>query len=113
MELVEELTPRVGTRQLRHTMVKGIDTKHYKILTLQLYPSEPPPEFHNFEVNVQRVDEDGTYKELIVPYFRRFYKKDEALEHHEKLLTKLDETLELEAPPAPKKPVTKKPPAPK
>lgn len=81
-------------------MVRGRDGKCYKILTYRLYDRPPPPEFQNFELNVQLVQEDGGFQELFVPYFRRFFDQAKALEAHERLLAHFDDTLELEAPAA-------------
>lgn len=97
MESVRELDPR-APRQIRHTLVRGRDKKLYKVLTFQLYDRMPPPEFHNFEVNVQLVDDDEKFRELFVPYYRRYYSKEEALAHHGELLEKFDDLLQLEAP---------------
>jgi hypothetical protein len=97
MKVVEELRPRYD-RQLRNTLVQARNGTHYKILTHQLYDREPPAEFHNFEVNVQQVEPNGRFRELIVPYYRRYYVKEEALAHHQRLLESFDETLSIEEP---------------
>lgn len=97
MKVVEEVRPRYD-RQIKHTLIQARNGVYYKILTHQLYDRTPPSEFHNFEVNVQQVDEHGKYRELIVPYFRRYYSRDEALAHHQFLLEKFDETLAIEEP---------------
>jgi len=97
MEVLRELDPR-PPRQLRHTMVRGRDGRCYKVLTHQLYDRTPPPEFHNFEVNVQQVQENGGFKELNVPFYQRFYDKAKAMQAHDRLLEKFDDTLALEAP---------------
>jgi hypothetical protein len=99
MELIRELDPR-PPRQIRHTMVRGRDGNCYKVLTYRLYDRPPPPEFQNFELNVQLVQENGGYQELFVPYFRRFFDQAKALEAHDRLLESFDDTLELEAPAA-------------
>lgn len=95
MKVVREI-PSKYTRQLKHTLVQARNGKHYQILTHQLYDRTPPPEFHNFEVNVQEVNDQGKFRELIVPYYRRYYSKDEALAHHQFLLETFDETLAIE-----------------
>jgi hypothetical protein len=99
MKVVEELRPKYD-RQIRHTFIQARNGKYYKILTHQLYERTPPAEFHNFEVNVQEVDARGKYRELIVPYYRRYYSKDEALAHHQYLLENFDEALSIEEPKA-------------
>ena len=97
MKVVQELAPRYA-RQIRNTLIQARNGKYYKILSHQLYDREPAPEFHNFEVNVQEVDERGKFRELIVPYYRRYYSKEEALAHHQSLLETFDETLTIEEP---------------
>ncbi len=97
MKAIKELELK-HTRQLRHTFVQGRDGNYYKILTFQLYDMPPPSEFANYEVNVQLVDENGRFKELVVPYLKRFKIKDDALKLHDVLLKDFDNILKLEAP---------------
>ena len=94
MKILKE-EPLRNQRQFKHDFVQGRDGKFYKILTFQLYDAAPPPEFQNFEVNIQEVSAGGTFKELIVPHMKRFFTKQEALTHHEMLLVKMDDVLEL------------------
>lgn len=97
MKVIEELALKHG-RQLRHTMVQGRDEKYYKVYTFQLYENAPPAEFANFEVNVQEVEADGTFKILFQPLLKRFFVKAAALEEHQKLLDGFDDALKLEEP---------------
>lgn len=94
MKILEELD--LKTRQLRHTLVQGRNGKFFKVLTYQLYDATPPPEFHNFEVNVMECDARGRFRELNVPYYARFFSKEEALKHHEEVLANFDTLLQLE-----------------
>ena len=102
MKVIKELETK-NSRQLRHHFVQGRDSRFYKVLTFQLYDRQPPREFPNFEVNIQKVFENGSFKELVVPYLKRFFKKEEALIHHDSLLEKMDELLNLEEPKTHKK----------
>lgn len=95
MKVIEELALKHG-RQLRHTMVQGRDEKYYKVYTFQLYDTAPPAEFANFEVNVQEVEADGTYKVLFQPLLKRFFAKSAALAEHQKLLDGFDDALKIE-----------------
>ena len=97
MNIVEELKPEFG-RQLRHTWVTGRDRKNYKILTLQLYDAPPPPEFPNWEVNVEETDERGKRRVLVQPVLKRFFDRKLALEFHQKLLETFDDFLKLVEP---------------
>lgn len=97
MNLVEEIKPE-HPLQLRHTWVTGRDTKHYKVITVQLYETQPPPEFPNWEVNVQEVDERGKWRVLIQPVLKRFFDRRQALMFHQELLEKFDEALKLQEP---------------
>lgn len=101
MKVIEELALRHG-RQLRHTMVLARDEKHYKIYTFQLYDTEPPSEFPNFEVNVQECEADGTFRVLVQPFLKRFFRKGLALDMHQKLLDDFDEMLQIPEPKAAK-----------
>jgi len=95
MKVIEELALK-HARQLRHTLVQGRDGNHYRIYTFQLYDFEPPAEFANFEVNVQQCEPDGSFKVLIQPFLKRFFKKGLALDLHQQLLDGFDELLKLE-----------------
>ena len=95
MKVIEEL-PLGHKRQLRHTLVLGGDEKHYKIYTFQLYDTEPPAEFPNFEVNVQECDPDGTFKVLVQPFMKRFFKKGLAIDLHQQLLDNFDEMVKID-----------------
>jgi hypothetical protein len=95
MEVIKELEPS-HARQLRHTFVQGRDGNYYKILTFQLYEMAPPPEFANYEVNVQKVDKQGRFNELVVPFLKRFKVKEDALRLHDELLKEFDNILKLE-----------------
>ena len=77
--------------------MQGFDDQHYKIYTFQLYDTEPPAEFPNFEVNVQECDPDGTFKVLVQPFMERFFRKGLALDKHQNLLDNFDSLLKLEA----------------
>ncbi|MBI2932059.1 MAG: hypothetical protein HYY16_10455 [Planctomycetes bacterium] len=99
VRIIEELTPE-WQRVLRHTFVQGRDGKHYKIITFQLYEKTPPPEFPNWEVNVEEVDERGKRRVLVQPVLKRFFDKKFALDFHQRLLDGFDEALHL---PEPKK----------
>lgn len=94
MKIINEIPPR-HTRHLKHTFIQGRDGNYYKVLAFQLYDTTPLAEFANFEVNVQKVNSDGKFKELIVPYLKRFKKKDEALKHYEELINDFDSFLKL------------------
>ena len=110
MKIVEELKPEFS-RQLRHTWVLGRDGKNYKISTLQLYDMTPPPEFPNWEVNVEEVDGRGKRRVLIQPVLKRFFDKRLALDFHQKLLDEFDAFLKLPEPKEEHKPAPAKPAA--
>ncbi len=99
MKLIEELAPS-WERVLRHTYVEGRDGNRYKIITFQLYGPQPPPEFPNWEVNVEQTDERGARRVLVQPVLKRFFDKKLALDFHGKLLENFDTFLHL---PEPKK----------
>jgi hypothetical protein len=105
MKLLEELAPEFD-RQLKHTWVTGRDEKGYKVLTLQLYDRQPPPEFPNWEVSVVEVDERGKIRTLVQPLLKRFFDRKVALDFHQTLLETFDDFLKL---PEPKKEEHKKP----
>jgi hypothetical protein len=107
MQILEELAPEFD-RQLKHTWVKGRDEKGYKILTLQLYDRQPPPEFPNWEVSVVEVDERGKIRTLVQPMLKRFFDRGVALDFHKSLLETFDQALKIPEPP--KKDEHKKPP---
>lgn len=107
MKILEELAPDFD-RQLKHTWVKGRDEKGYKVLTLQLYDFQPPPEFPNWEVSVVEVDERGKIRTLVQPLLKRFFDRKVALDFHQTLLETFDEFLKI---PEPKKEEHKKPAA--
>jgi hypothetical protein len=88
--------------------VKGRDEKGYKILTLQLYDRQPPPEFPNWEVSVVEVDERGKIRTLVQPMLKRFFDRGVALDFHKSLLETFDQALKIPEPP--KKDEHKKPP---
>ena len=106
MKILHELTPEFD-RQLKHTWVKGRDEKDYKILTLQLYDRQPPPEFPNWEVSVVEVDERGKIRTLVQPMLKRFFDRKIALDFHQNLLETFDAALKIPEPP--KKEEHKKP----
>jgi hypothetical protein len=94
MKILEELAPEFD-RQLKHTWVQGRDEKGYKVLTLQLYDKQPPPEFANWEVSVVEVDDRGKIRTLVQPVLKRFFDKKVALDYHQRLLESFDDTLKL------------------
>ena len=94
MKLVEEMKAEFD-RQLRHTWVVGRDAQNYKILTLQLYDFTPPPEFPNWEVSVEQVDERGKRRVLVLPVLKRFFDKRLAIEFHQQLMESFDDFLKL------------------
>lgn len=96
-KILEEL-PAEWERVLRHTFVQGRDGKHYKIITFQLYDKTPPPEFPNWEVNVEETNEKGKRQVLVQPLLKRFFDRKVALDFHEKLLAEFDDTLKLQEP---------------
>ncbi len=106
MKLIEELSPS-WVRVLRHTYVQGRDGNHYKIITFQLYESQPPAEFPNWEVNVEQTDERGARRVLVQPVLKRFFDKKLALDFHSKLLEGFDEFLHLPEPKEEHKPAAK------
>ena len=97
MQILEELKPEFD-RQLRHTWLKGRDGKGYKVLTLQLYDRQPPPEFANWEVSVVEVDERGCIRTLVQPLLRRFFDRGIALDFHRMLLETFDTHFKLAEP---------------
>ena len=94
MKVLEDLAPEFD-RQLKHTWVQGRDEKGYKVLTLQLYDKQPPPEFANWEVSVVEVDERGKIRTLVQPILKRFFDRKVALDYHQSLLETFDDTLKL------------------
>ncbi len=99
MRIVEELVPVGRARQLRHTFVQGADGNHYKILTMRLYDFPTGPEFATHETSVTRVNELGARRDLVQPFLKRFFSEREALDFHQDLLERFDETLRLNPPP--------------
>jgi len=97
VKILEELKPE-WERVLRHTYVQGRDGKHYKVLTVQLYDKQPPPEFPNWEVNVEETDDRGKRRVLVQPVLKRFFDKKLALDFHGKLLETFDDFLHLVEP---------------
>lgn len=93
MRIIEELAPDGNARKLRHTFAQGADKNYYKILTFKLYDMEPGPEFAKFEVNVQRVNENGSFNALVVPHYKRFMTSKEALDYHQYLLDNFEKIL--------------------
>ena len=85
MKILEDLKPEFG-RQLKHTWVKGRDEKGYKVLTLQLYDRQAPPEFANWEVSVVEVDERGKIRTLVQPLLKRFFERTECCADGERRL---------------------------
>lgn len=98
MARVVEQIPPGNPRHLKHTLVQARDGRYFKILTYRLYERTPPAEFQNFEVNVMECDSRGKFRELNVPYFRRFFRAEDAIRFHDELLGKFDETLEIPEP---------------
>jgi hypothetical protein len=97
MRVIDEVKPE-WDRVLRHTFVQGRDTRHYKVVTFQLYDKQPPPEFPNWEVNVEETDDRGRRRVLIQPVLKRFFDKKIALDFHTKLLETFDDFLHLVEP---------------
>lgn len=97
VKILEEL-PASWERVLRHTLVQGRDGNHYKVISFQLYDKTPPPEFPNWEVNVEQVDERGQRRVLVQPVLKRFFDKKLALDFHAKLLENFDDFLHLVEP---------------
>lgn len=97
MQIVEELKPEFAL-QLRHTWVVGRDKKHYKVQTIQLYDFTPPPEFPNWEVSVEEVDERGKRRVLVLPVLKRFFDRKLADDFHQHLIETFDEFLHLPEP---------------
>ncbi len=97
MKIIEELKPEFAG-QLRHTWVQARDHNHYKVQTLQLYNFTPPPEFPNWEVSVEQVDERGKRRVLVLPVLKRFFDKRLAAEFHQRLLEEFDEFLKIPEP---------------
>lgn len=95
MQILRELDPVPGARQLRHTFVQGTDGKHYKVLTMRLYDFPVGPEFATHETSVEQVTPEGDRRVLVQPFLRRFFAEKEALAFHQELLEKFDETLRL------------------
>lgn len=85
-------------KKLKHTFVQGADGNYYKILTFKLYEIDTGPEFARYEVNIQQVDENTTFRKLIVPHFSRFMTAEEALAYHQKVLDNFDSILQLKSP---------------
>lgn len=102
MKLLQELPLVPRARQMRHTFVQGRDNNYYKILTFRLYDKTPPPEFPNWETNVEQVDERGARRVLVQPLMRRFFNKDEAVAFHQRLFDHFDEMMHLPEPEPPK-----------
>lgn len=84
-------------RQLRHTLVQGRDSRFYRVITFKLYDLEPAPEFHRFETNVQECEENGTFRVLVQPLLKRFYRQEHAVKFHAELLEHFDSVLNLQA----------------
>jgi len=97
VKILEELAPE-WAEVLRHTFVQGRDGKHYKIITFRLYPTTPPPEFPNWEVNVEETDERGKRRVLVQPVLKRFFDQKVALDFHAKLMDGFDDYLHLAEP---------------
>lgn len=96
-KILEEGKPE-WERVLRHTFVQGRDGKHYKVITFQLYDMAPPPEFPNWEVNVEETNDRGKRTVLVQPLLKRFFDRQVALDFHQKLLDSFDDTLKLQEP---------------
>jgi len=97
VRIIEECAPE-WERVLRHTFVEGRDGKHYKVITFQLYERTPPPEFPNWEVNVEETNERGKRTVLVQPLVKRFFDRKVALDFHQRLLDGFDEILKLPEP---------------
>lgn len=97
VNVVKELELK-NPRHARHTLVQGLDGKHYKVFTFQLYDMPPPKEFPTHEVSVHEVNADGSWSVLIQLYLKRFFDKAGALEDHERLLKEFDKVFGLKVP---------------
>ncbi len=95
MENLGELDPVARARQLRHTLVRGADGKHYKVLTFRLYDFAVAPEFATHETSVEAVNERGMRRSLVQPLLKRFFSEREALDFHRELLERFDDFLGL------------------
>lgn len=92
MRIIKELKSD-NSKKLKHTLVQATDEHFYKILTFKLYEIETGPEFSQYEVNIQQVEQDETFTKLVVPHFRRFMTKQEALDYHQEVLDKFEQLL--------------------
>ncbi len=104
MQILKEESP-VWTRQLRMTLVQGVDTKYYLVTSIKYYSFDVIDGRPNFEVNVTEVDAKGNFKVLVQPHRKTFVDREPAEKHHAFLLENFDSFLKLQAPPP-------KPPAP-
>lgn len=100
MQLIREETPR-WNRQLRQTLVQGVDTKYYLVTTIKYYSFDVVDGRPNYEVNVTEVDENGNFRVLVQPHRKTFIEKEPSVKHHQFLLDNFDSFLKLSPPPPP------------
>lgn len=100
MQLVREETP-LWNRQLRATLVQGVDTKYYLVTTIKYYSFDVVDGRANYEVSVTEVDAKGNFKVLVQPHRKTFIEKEPSVKHHQYVLDNFDSLLKLEAPPPP------------
>ncbi len=100
MQLLKEESP-IWTRQLRMTLVQGVDTKYYLVTSIKYYSFDVIDGRPNFEVNVTEVDAKGNFKVLVQPHRKTFVDREPAEKHHAFLLENFDSFLKLQVPPPP------------
>lgn len=103
MQLVREETP-LWNRQLRMTLVRGVDTKYYLVTTIKYYSFDVIDGRANYEVNVTEVDDKGNFKVLVQPHRKIFLDREPSEKHHAFVLEQFDSFLKLQAPPPPPPP---------
>lgn len=113
MQIVREEKP-LWNRQLRLTLVQGMDTKYYLVTTIKYYSFDVLDGRPNWEVNVTEVDARGNFRVLVQPHRKTFIEREPAEKHHAFLLENFDTFLKLQAPPpapavAPPKPAVAAP----
>lgn len=98
MQLVREETP-LWNRQLRMTLVQGVDTKYYLVTTIKYYSFDVIDGRANYEVNVTEVDDKGNFRVLVQPHRKIFIEREPTEKHHAFVLDNFDTFLKLNAPP--------------
>ncbi|MEK7867096.1 MAG: hypothetical protein AAB434_10470 [Planctomycetota bacterium] len=98
MQLVREETP-LWNRQLRMTLVHGVDTKYYLVTTIKYYSFDVIDGRANYEVNVTEVDDKGNFRVLVQPHRKTFLDREPSEKHHAFVLDNFDTFLNLKAPP--------------